>query len=149
MLLLKQPKMQKIRIFSFPSHSPGKHISGVDYPRIIQPMKFLHGYKDDEVEISVMPWNGEKISVARWDLICNSVDILYLNYTLNDWSFASMGTMARKHKIKIVMDLDDGVWYINKDNTVYDNYKKGSKGIATLTCICNEVDYMTCTNSYL
>ena len=149
MLLLKQPKMQKIRIFSFPSHSPGSHVSGVDYPRIIQPMKFLHGYKDDEVEISVMPWNGEKISVARWDLICNSVDILYLNYTLNDWSFASMGTMARKHKIKIVMDLDDLLWKIGKDNTVYDSYKKDSKGIGTVTCIINEVDHITCTNGYL
>ena len=40
--------MKKIRIFSFPSHSPGEHVSGVDYPRVIQPMKFLDGYNDGE-----------------------------------------------------------------------------------------------------
>lgn len=141
--------MKKIRIFSFPSHSPGKHVSGVDYPRVIQPMKFLDGYKDDEVEISCMPWDSEPTSIQRWDLIMGSVDILYFNYTLDDWRFAAMGSMARKNNVKMVMDLDDGIWMINRDNTAYDLYKKGSEGIGTLTCICNEVDYMTCTNPYL
>lgn len=141
--------MKKISIFAFPSHSPGKHVSGVDFPRVIQPMKALNGYKTDEVEFQVDLWDGEKLTDKQTDVLLSNYDILFMNYTLDDWTYARFGAMARKHNVKIVMDLDDGIWKINKDNTVYDLYKKGSKGIGTLTCIINDVDYVTCTNSYL
>jgi glycosyltransferase involved in cell wall biosynthesis len=141
--------MQLIRIFSFPSHSPGKQVSGVDYPRVIQPMKFLDGYKDEDTMFEVVHWDGKKIAIQEWDEITKGIDILFFNYTIDDWAFASMGEMCRKNNVKMVMDIDDAVWRINPDNTVYDKYKKGSKGIAILTDICNEVDYLTCTNTYL
>jgi len=141
--------MKTIKIFSFPSHSPKDHTSGVDYPRVIQPMKFLDGYSDKEVKIEVTPWDGKPIKIGEWDKICRDIDIVYLNYTLNAMMFASMGSMAEKNHVKVVMDVDDALWHINKDNTVYDSYKPGSIGIATFNDITNYVDYMTCTNSYL
>lgn len=138
-----------IKIFSFPSHSPGDHVSGVDYPRVIQPMKFLNGYTDGEVKFEVIPWDGKTIPIQQWATICKGIDIVYMNYTLNDLMFASMGMMAEMNGVKVVVDLDDGLWHINSDNTVYDTYKKGSLGIATVTDILNYVDRVTCTNSYL
>jgi len=141
--------MKTIRVFSFPSHSPGDHISGVDYPRVIQPMKALNGYDDGEVKFVVTPWDGKPLSITEWGNICKTIDIVYFNYTLNANMFASMGLMAEMNGVTTVMDLDDALWHINKDNTVYDSYKKGSLGIATITDIVNAVNYMTCTNNYL
>lgn len=141
--------MKTIKIFSFPSHSPRDHVSGVDYPRVIQPMRFLDNYTDGEVTFKVTPWDGQPLTIKEWGHICKTIDIVYLNYTLNAGMFASMGLMAEMNKVKVVMDLDDALWYINKDNTVYDSYKKGGIGIATITDIVNAVDYMTCTNNFL
>ena len=141
--------MKTIKIFSFPSHSPRDHVSGVDYPRIIQPMKFLDGYSDGEVKFKVIPWDGKKITYAEWQKICKGIDIVYLNYTTNADMFVSMGMAAEANGVKMVMDVDDALWHINKDNTVYDSYKPGSIGIATFNDITNYVPYMTCTNAYL
>lgn len=142
-------KLKTIKIFVFPSHSPRDHISGVDYPRIIQPMKFLNGYSDGEVKFEITLWDGQPISYLKWEAICKDIDIVYLNYTTNADMFVSMGMAAEVNKVKIVMDVDDALWHINKDNTVYDSYKPGSLGIATFNDITNYVDYITCTNSYL
>lgn len=141
--------MKVIKIFSFPSHSPREHVSGVDYPRVIQPMKFLQGYTDGEVKFEIIPWDGQPIRFQQWGDICKDIDIIYLNYTTNADMFASMGMMTEMHGVKIVMDVDDALWHINKDNTAYESYKKGSLGIATFNDITNYVDYLTCTNNYL
>ena len=141
---------QKIcRIFSFPSHSPRDHISGVDYPRIIQPMKFLDGFTDGEVKFKVIHWDGQPITIGKWGEICKNIDIIYFNYTTNADMFVTMGMTAEMNGVKMVMDLDDALWHINKDNTAYDSYKPGSIGIATFNDITNYVNYITCTNSYL
>lgn len=138
-----------IKIYSFPSHSPKGHISGVDYPRIIQPCKFLDGYSDGEVTFKVTSWNGESISIRKWNEICQEQDIIYLNYTVNDRMFATMGCLAQMHGCKLVCDLDDALWYVGPHEPVYETYKKGSEGIAIITDILNACDYVTCTNPYL
>lgn len=138
-----------ISIFGYPTHSPKGHVSPVDYPRIVQPLTLLNGYKDKKVEFQVDLWDGENIGLREWSLKVRNYDIVYFNYTVNDHSFAAMGSMVRLNDRKMVMDLDDGLWLMNPDNSVYDVYKKGSKGIDIVTDIINEVDYVTCTNSYL
>jgi len=60
-----------------------------------------------------------------------------------------MGMLFRKFGKKIVFDIDDLIWEINKDNSSYDTYKFGSDGRAVVTDIINEVDYVTVTNNYL
>jgi glycosyltransferase involved in cell wall biosynthesis len=47
------------------------------------------------------------------------------------------------------MDVDDAIWEIQEDNHAYEVYKKGSESLRNFTVICNEVDYITCTNQYL
>lgn len=141
--------MKKIRIFAFPSHSPRTQVSGVDWARIIQPMEHLNGYSDGETTFEVDMWDGKKIEPNKWYLKVGRYDIVYLGYLVNDLVFATLGCMARLRGVKMVMDIDDALWLINPDNTVYETYKKGSKGIDVITSIANEVDYVTCTNSYL
>jgi len=70
---------RRIRIFSFPSHSPRKHISGVDYPRVIQPMTFLGDYSDSETIFEVTQWDGEKMDLSEWNLTIGNYDILFFN----------------------------------------------------------------------
>lgn len=141
--------MKTIRVFAVPSHLQEGRTGGVDFFRVIQPMKQLDGFE----------YNGYKFKVDVFDLtldkhktLFNAVrdhDILFLNYTTNDWGFAAMGAFARKLGKPIIMDVDDSLWDIMPDNPVFDVYKKGSQGVFNFTAICNEVDYVTTTNLYL
>lgn len=141
--------MRKIRIFALPSHQTAERTSGVDFARIIQPVKALHGYKDEDTEFSVDLFDIHAKHQVDWLNISKQYDIIYLNYINNPWGFAAMGAMARKNGVKIVLDLDDALWNIRSDNPAYDVYKKGSEAISNFNAICKEVDWMTTTNSYL
>lgn len=137
--------MKKIKIFALPSHFDPKRTSGVDFARINQPMEYLKMHKDFDVTV----WSDVGPEMQRWDEIAPKFDIFYFNYSVNAWGFAAMGVMARKYGVKMVMDLDDGLWKILADNPAYKVFKSDSDGIKTITSICNEVDYITCTNVYL
>ena len=137
--------MKKIRLFALPSHASKDRVSGVDFARIIQPMECLKLHKDFAVTV----WDVHEPNPATWDQLAPKYDIFYFNYMNNPWGFAAMGCMARKHGVKLVMDMDDALWRILADNPAHKIFKKGSKGIAVITSICNEIDYLTCTNSYL
>jgi len=137
--------MKPISIFAIPSHAAKERVSGVDFARVIQPMTYLGKHKDFKVTI-YDPKLNEKMD---WLEVTANNDILFLNYTTNPWSFAIMGCLARKHKRKIVLDLDDALWLCRSDNTAYEVFKEGSEGIKNFTAICNEVDYVTTTSSYL
>ena len=141
--------MKTIKIFCLPSHASKERVSGVDFARIIQPMEHLDGWTDGEVKIKADVWNIVDKNKADWRSIAKVYDIIYLNYLNQAWGFAAMGCMARKYNKKIVMDFDDNLWGILPDNTAYQVYKKESEGIKVITSIAKEVDYITCTNSYL
>ncbi len=136
-----------IKIFSLPSHQSKDRTSGVDFARIIQPMKILNGYEDKDVkfEVEIFDINKE----MNWQEVAKNFDIIYFNYILNPWGYAAMGAMARSHGVKLVLDLDDSLWHLNSDNPAYSVWKKGSDGINNFTCIANDVDELTVTNSYL
>lgn len=138
-------KKKKISIFALPSHASKDRVSGVDFARIIQPMNFLKLHKDFDVTV----WNVFEETHSAWAKLAPNYDIFYFNYMTKPWGFAAMGVMARKYGVKLVMDMDDALWKILADNPAYKIFKKESKGIKTVTSICNEVDYLTCTNSYL
>jgi len=137
--------MKPIKIFAVPSHAAKERTSGVDFARIIQPMEYLGKEKGFKVMIYDPKLNEE----MDWLEVTANNDILFLNYTTNPWSFAIMGCLARKHGRKIVLDIDDALWLVRPDNTAYEVFKKGSEGIKNFTAICNEVDYVTTTSSYL
>jgi len=138
-----------IKIFAVPSHAAKERVSGVDFARVIQPVSHLDGYKDKDVEFKVQIYDAKLNETMNWLEVTAENDILFLNYTTNPWSFAIMGCLARKHKRKIVLDLDDALWDCLPDNTAYEVFKEGSEGIKNFTSICNEVDYVACTNDYL
>lgn len=132
-----------MKIFALPSHQSEERTSGVDFARIIQPMTHLNGYKDIETKVFTMK---DKID---WLHVAKNYDVIYFNYLNNPWGFAAMGAMARKFGVKIVMDIDDDLWDLHSDNSAQSVYKKGSPELRNFELICNEVDYITCTNAYL
>lgn len=140
-------KKRTINIYSVPSHQTKERTSGVDFARIIQPMTHLNGYEDDDVKFEVEVFDIHK--GARWDEIAKRVDIIYFNYTANPWGFAAMGAMARKNGVKMVLDVDDFLFAVQKDNPSYTVYYPGSEHLKNFRAICNEVDYITVTTQYL
>lgn len=141
--------MKTIKIFSVPSHQQVDRTSGVDMARIIQPSKFLNGYKDKDVKFIVDVYDPVKNKTLDWLEVAHKYDIVYFNYTALPWEFAKMGLMVRKFNKLMVLDLDDSLWDIMPDNPAYEAMKKGSEYIKNITSICNEVDYITTTSKYL
>lgn len=140
--------MKQIKIFSLPSHQTKERTSGVDFVRIIQPMKYLNGYTTGEYTFKVDMFDINEINQSGWDKISQEYDIVYLNYTVLDVQYAIMGCLVHGRNKKIVMDLDDAMWYLGKDNIVYDSIKE-LDGTYKLTCMLNDVDLITTTNRYL
>lgn len=139
----------KPKIFSLPSHATKDRTSGVDFARIIQPMTHLNGYKG--ITTTVYDPKIEELhnNPAEWTSLTEKHNIIYFNYLNNPWGFAAMGVMARKNGVKLVMDMDDNLWDVNKDNPAYKVYHRGSEELNNFTSICNEVDYITTTSDYL
>lgn len=120
-------------------------MSGVDFARIVQPMKELGKHKGFEVHI----WNNGQDANVNWDDVTKEYDAIYASYSPNDWSYAAMGMFARKNGCKIIYDVDDNLWDILQDNPAYQVYHPGSKSLYILNCILQDVDYVTVTNQFL
>lgn len=140
-------KKKVISVFGFPSHQEKTRTHGVDFVRIIQPLKHLNGYSDGEVEFKTTVFDINR--KTKWDKVAKEYDIIYFNYINNTWGYAAMGAMARHFGCKLVMELDDALWHVRADNPSYEVWKKGSESIYNFNCIANDVDAMTTTNSYL
>lgn len=138
-----------MKIFCLPSHATKTRTSGVDYARIISPMKNLNGYKDIKTTIYDPQVEELHNNHLEWLPVVKEHDIIYFNYLNNPWGFAAMGSMARGHGTKLIMDVDDSLWNIHEDNPAHKVYHKGSEALRNFTSICNEVDIITCTSSYL
>jgi len=132
-----------IKIFAFPTHGTTERTSGVDFARIIQPMQHLGKHKDFKVHV----FSPEE--KTNWIDVAKEYDAIYFNYLNNAWGFAAMGAMARKHGVKLIMDVDDALWEILPDNPAHEVYKEGTEAIRNFTAICDEVDYITTTSMYL
>jgi glycosyltransferase involved in cell wall biosynthesis len=139
--------MKTIKIFALPSHQTKERTSGVDFARIIQPMKYLNGYKDDDIALDVTMYDISNDSLS-WVDIGKQFDLVFLNYTVMDWQYAAMGSCVHGQGKKIIMDVDDAMWYVQPDNVVHDQLKE-LNGAYKLTCMLNDVDGVTTTNRYL
>jgi glycosyltransferase involved in cell wall biosynthesis len=141
--------MKTYKIFVLPTHQTEDRTSGVDFARLIQPMQHFNGFETDDIKFEVHVYDATKDKKLDWLIVANKYDAVYFNYTANPWAFAAMGAMCRKSGIPMIMDMDDDLFDVPADNPAYNIYKKGSEGLRVFTAICNEVDYITCTNSYL
>jgi glycosyltransferase involved in cell wall biosynthesis len=154
--------MKTVKIYAVPSHQTKARTSGVDFARVIQPMKHLDGYsngkykfkvdvfdifKQEEYVIDSLNTYLEK-SGAFWKKKAEKYDLVFFNYTSIDWHYATMATFAHGMGKKIIMDLDDALWYINPDNIAYSSLKQVGAG-KVITSIIRDIDGLTTTNSYL
>lgn len=139
--------MRTIKIFALPSHATEERTSGVDFARVIQPMEHLNGFEYEGVKFEVTIFSPK--DTYDWIEVAQNYDIIFLNYTSMDWEFAKMGLMARKFNKTMVMDVDDSLWDVAKDNPIYESLKRGSRGLHVFTSICKEVDYITTTSKFL
>src|SRR5581483_2241935 len=105
-----------MKIFGLPSHQSEERTSGVDFARIIQPLKHLNKFEG----IKTTLFDIHK--TTDWLYVAKNFDLIYFNYLNNPWGFAAMGAMARAHGVKMVMDLDDDLWDIHSDNPAYKIY---------------------------
>lgn len=135
-----------IKIFAFPTHVLKDHTSGVDFARVIQPMKYLNGFEEFKVDI----FDIHAPKQLNWLEIADRYDLVFLNYTVVDWSFAAMGVCIRGKNKKMIMDLDDATWKVRHDNPTYSQFMaNNAKFIHDLTCMIDEVDHVTTTTRYL
>lgn len=132
-----------------PSHTFINRVSGVDWARIIQPMRILDGYKDSEVEIECNVFDATKGESFDWRDVFAEYDAVYFNYTTNDVGYAIMGTLAQQFKRKLICDLDDDIFNIQQGNPAFEVFKKGAWGRTVAKSVFNDVQHLTCTNRHL
>lgn len=140
--------MKTIKIYALPSHQTVDRNSGVDFARVNQPMKWLNGFVHNGYKFKVDTFDIHKNSKDSWLDIAKKYDIVFLNYTVVDWHYAAMASVVHGEGKPIVMDVDDAIWFVQKDNIAHDSLKK-LNGSYILTCILDDVDMVTTTNGYL
>jgi len=141
--------MKHIKIFAIGSHTFIERVSGVDFVRILQPMRVLNGYKDDEVEIETKVYSPKEDGSFDWRDIFQEYDAVYFNYTTNDIGYAVMGTLAQKYGRKLIVDVDDDLFNLAQSNPAYEVFKKDSWGRTVVRAVLNDVYHITCTNHHL
>lgn len=138
----------KVKIFAVPSHQTKDRTSGVDFARVIQPLKAIDGYEDKDISCKVDFYNIHAKKQKNWVEIADKYDLVFLNYTVLDWQYAAMASCVHGKGKKIIMDLDDNIWQVSPDNIVHNQLKELNAGYL-LSCMLDDVDGVTCTNSYL
>lgn len=142
--------MKKIKVLFLETHHKlkgGKIItSGVDYARLILPAKALMNVPGFEVEIRKDPFTEID---KNWNDITKNHDIIITSYIDEAWGYVQMAMYAKKNNCKIVIDLDDNVFELTRDNPVYEFYHKGTEKLFILESILKDADYVMTTNSVL
>ena len=143
-------KHKTAKIFALPSHASKERVSGVDFVRVIQPMTYLNGYTYNGFKFKVDIYDIHAKKQPNWIDISKQYDLVFLNYTVLDWAFAAMGAPLRGEGKKMIMDLDDAIWYVRKDNPTYESYHANNgQNIYNVQCILDEVDHIICASRYL
>lgn len=120
--------------------------SGVDFARIVLPLRELSKDKDFEVKICKNPFKDNK---ETWDSLTKYYDIIYSSYIDSPEGYVNMAVHAKKNNCKIIVDLDDDLWEIPKVSPVYATYHIGSFELDVVSKIIEDVNYVTTTNSHL
>lgn len=141
--------MKTYRIFALPAHSYSDRTSGVDYLRVISPMKHLDGYEKDGIRYEVKVFDHAKDGTFDWVDVFQTYDAVFFNYTTNAIGFAVMGCLAEKYRKKLICDLDDDLFNILSDNPAKEIFGKGKEGLTTVKAILGAVDHVVCTSTYL
>lgn len=142
--------MKTIKVYAVGSHQTKERVSGVDFARVLQPMKFLDGYSDGKVKfkVDIFDIHKEEVKEDFWVKKAKEYDVIFYNYNVVAWAYAMMATPVHGMGKKIILDLDDAIWYVNEDNVVHDQLKELDAGYV-MSCILDDVDGVVTTNGYL
>ena len=123
--------------------------SGVDYFRIIQPLKMLQKHTNWHIEIrkNNQIFSGEE---KNWDDLTKRFDIIFTGYNVaKPEAYVQMMVFANRNNCKIVFDLDDDLWNIHEDNHVYERFHKGTEALHIATSILRDVPNLIVTQNNL
>jgi glycosyltransferase involved in cell wall biosynthesis len=131
--------------------------SGVDYVRLVQPIKELgkiEGFKTEV--ITDYPLEADKLD--WWEDKIKCYDVIFITYLDNPLFYSALKIICNKYGVKCVIDLDDNIWAVSKHHYLYEQYKmeydpmgrpKFSDGLYKRTMILRDADYITVTNQFL
>lgn len=147
---MKHNSGKTIKVFSVPSHQTKDRTSGVDFARVIQPMTHLNGHTSGDTTFKVEIYDIHAKKQPNWVQIAKEYDVVFCNYTVLDWGFAAMGAPLRGENKKMIMDIDDAVWYVRRDNPTFNQFMANDgKYTHDISCMLDEVDRITTTSPYL
>lgn len=142
--------MKKIRILAIETHfktNGDKEVtSGVDFSRVVLPLRELSKDKDFEVKIVKNPFKDNK---ETWDSLTKYYDIIYSSYIDSPEGYINMAVAAKQNNCKVVVDCDDHLFKVPKASPVYETYHIGSFALDVVAKIIEDVGYLTTTNSFL
>lgn len=123
--------------------------SGVDYYRIIQPLKLLQKNTDWHIDI----WKNNELfthDCRNWDEITKKYDIIFTGYNVaKPEAYVQMMVLAKRNNCKIIFDIDDDLWNIHEDNHVYERFHKGTEDLEIATAILRDVTHLVVTQKNL
>ena len=120
--------------------------SGVDFARIVLPLRELSKDKDFEIKIVKNPFKDNK---ETWDSLTKYYDIIYSSYIDSPEGYVNMAVAAKMNNCKVVVDCDDHLFLVPKASPVYETYHVGSFALDVVAKIIEDVGYLTTTNSFL
>ena len=125
----------------------GKQIfSGVDYARMVNPLKALaKKYPEYEVEISSEVQGKYK----NWNEITKKFDIILSSYIDNDIEYVKLRVSANNNNCKYILDIDDDIWDVSKNHPNYKDYDPDSRSMFFKTQIAKDVEHIITTNLFL
>lgn len=121
--------------------------SGVDFARIVLPLKELS--KDPEFEISIRQNPFEGYKEQSWQELASNFDIFYTSYIDSPEGYVNMALMAKKHNVCVAIDLDDNLWRVDSRSPVGAVYYHGSDALHVASCVLEDVAHITTTNQFL
>lgn len=122
--------------------------SGVDFYRLIQPMKALRDNTGWEIELRKDPFDG--YPEKNWREIARNFDIIYTGYNMDKpEGYIELLFACLKEGTKLVVDVDDNIFEVQDDNPVYPRFKVGAKEGTVIRSIIENNPYLTCTTQEL
>jgi glycosyltransferase involved in cell wall biosynthesis len=142
--------MAKIKVLALETHYGSKGMErthGVDFARIVNPMRALAKHPDFEVSIRKDPTEG--YDQQSWKDLTEYFDVIYTSYIDSAPGYIHLGFWSRQSKKPYISDLDDNLWEVPKASPVYQHYHYGTEAMHIVSCNLQDTPYVTTTNLFL
>lgn len=120
--------------------------SGVDYARLIVPATYLAKLPEFEVEIRKEPFTKDE---KNWNEVTSAWDIIWTSYIDEPVGYVQLAFWAEKNNCKLVIDVDDNLFELDRTNPVYEAYHAGTEKMHIVASILEHVPKITTTTQIL